>query len=117
MPPWGLHERNISTETLVRNPLDQCKGYLDFMLLRFQLVWAELQGSEVNPSSLGTGDPHDPARFLARVSSARGGRDSALLLAQEETPAEGDSSLTGFRAKVKSCGPPTPVLPQEHPQS
>lgn len=46
----------------------------------FQLVWDGLQGSEVNPNSLGTADPHNPTEFLARVSSAKGGRDSVLLI-------------------------------------
>lgn len=81
--------------------------------LRFQLVWAELQGSEVNPSSLGIGDPPSPARFLARVSSARGGRNRVLLLGRGETRAERDSPLIGSGAKAEARPSLwSPILPE-----
>lgn len=84
----------------------------------FQLVWDGLQGSEVNPNSLGTADPHNPTEFLARVSSAKGGRDSVLLIGRGDTPTEGDSPLIGFRVKVEARSNLTvPVLPQGEPQS
>lgn len=59
--------------------------------LLFWQVGAGSLGPNENPSSLGTPDPHNPAWFLARVSSARGKRDSVLPVGrgrtlQRETP-------------------------------
>lgn len=75
--------------------------------LRFQMGWAELQGSEVNPALWdlatqlsGIWQPSETSQgFLCKRRKGRG-----------ETPAKGASPLTGFRA----CGPP--ILLPEHPQ-
>lgn len=75
--------------------------------LRFQLGWAERQGSEGEPSSLGSGGPRIPAGPPARASSARGG----------ETPAERASPPTGVRAEAEArSGLWGPILPRKHPQ-
>lgn len=72
----------------------------------------------MNPNSLGTADPQNPTQFLARVSSAKGGRDSVLWIGRGDTPIEEDSPLIGFRVKVEARSNLTvPVLPQGEPQS
>lgn len=53
--------------------------------LLFWQVGAGSLGPNENPSSLGTPDPHNPAWFLARVSSARGKRDSVLPVGRGRT--------------------------------